>query len=77
MIVLTKRKIRITILIVFFLVFGVTFLNDKKEGVPAVSLPVSGKTVVIDAGHGKPDERGRLLKSEKVAHIRYFKKLKR
>lgn len=56
MIVLTKRKIRITILIVFFLVFGVTFLNDKKEGVPTVSLPVSGKTVVIDAGHGKPDE---------------------
>ena len=44
------------ILIVFFLVFGVTFLNDKKEGVPTVSLPVSGKTVVIDAGHGKPDE---------------------
>lgn len=56
MIVLTKRKIRITILIVFFLVFGVTFLNDKKEGVPTVSLPVSGKIVVIDAGHGKPDE---------------------
>lgn len=56
MIVLTKRKIRITILIVFFFVFGVTFLNDKKEGVPTVSLPVSGKTVVIDAGHGKPDE---------------------
>ena len=38
------------------MVFGVTFLNDKKEGVPTVSLPVSGKTVVIDAGHGKPDE---------------------
>lgn len=62
MIVLTKRKIRITILIVFFLVFGVTFLNDKKEGVPTVSLPVSGKTVVIDAGHGKPDERDKMLK---------------
>ena len=24
--------------------------------VPTVSLPVSGKTVVVDAGHGKPDE---------------------
>ncbi len=64
MIVLTKRKIRITILIVFFLVFGVTFLNDKKEGVPTVSLPVSGKTVVIDAGHGKPDEGAFLLHKE-------------
>lgn len=56
MVVLTKRKIRITILIVFFLVFGFTFLNDQKGEVPTVSLPVSGKTVVIDAGHGKPDE---------------------
>ena len=53
---------------------GFTFISDKKESVPTVSLPVSGKTIVIDAGHGKPDEGGRLLKSEKVAYIRYFKK---
>ena len=29
---------------------------DRKDTVPTVSLPVSGKTIVIDAGHGKPDE---------------------
>ncbi len=56
MIVLNKKKIRLTILIVFALVFGVAILNDNKESVPTVSLPVSGKTIVIDAGHGKPDE---------------------
>lgn len=56
MIVLNKKKIRLTILIVFVLVFGVAILNDNKESVPTVSLPVSGKTIVIDAGHGKPDE---------------------
>ena len=57
MIVLNKKKIRLTILIVFVLVFGLALFNDKKESVPTVSLPVSGKTIVIDAGHGKPDER--------------------
>ena len=56
MIVLNKKKIRLTILIVFVLVFGLALFNDKKESVPTVSLPVSGKTLVIDAGHGKPDE---------------------
>ena len=56
MIVLNKKKIRLIILIVFGLVFGVAILNDKKENVPTVSLPISGKTIVIDAGHGKPDE---------------------
>mgnify|MGYP004583562723 CR=1 FL=1 len=56
MIVLNKKKIRLTILIVFVLMFGLALFNDKKESVPTVSLPVSGKTIVIDAGHGKPDE---------------------
>lgn len=56
MIVLNKKKIRLTILIVFVLVFGVAVLKDNKESVPTVSLPISGKTIVIDAGHGKPDE---------------------
>ncbi len=51
MIVLNKKKIRLTILIVFVLVFGVAILKDNKESVPTVSLPVSGKTIVIDAGH--------------------------
>ncbi len=49
MIVLNKKKIRLTILIVFVLVFGIAILSDKKESVPTVSLPVSGKTIVIDA----------------------------
>lgn len=56
MIVLNKKKIRLTILMIFVFVFGVAILHDKKESVPTVSLPVSGKTIVIDAGHGKPDE---------------------
>lgn len=56
MIVLNRKRIRLMILGTFVLVFGLAFISDKKESVPTVSLPVSGKTIVIDAGHGKPDE---------------------
>ena len=56
MLILNKKRIRLVILGVFVLVFGFAFISDKKETVPTVSLPVSGKTIVIDAGHGKPDE---------------------
>ena len=38
------------------MVFGFAFISDKKETVPTVSLPVAGKTLVIAAGHGVPDE---------------------
>ena len=56
MIVLTKKRIRVFVLSVFVMLFGFAFISDKKETVPTVSLPVSGKTIVVDAGHGKPDE---------------------
>ena len=56
MIVLNKKTIRIAILSIFTLVFGFALISDQKETVPTVALPVSGKTIVIDAGHGKPDE---------------------
>lgn len=56
MIVLKRKKVRLMIMTVFVFVLGIAIFNDKKESVPTVSLPVSGKTIVIDAGHGKPDE---------------------
>ena len=45
------------VLSVFISIFAFILINDKKEMVPTVSLPISGKTIVLDAGHGKPDER--------------------
>ena len=56
MIVLNKKTIRIFVLGIFVFALGFAFISDQKESVPTVSLPVSGKTIVIDAGHGKPDE---------------------
>lgn len=61
MIVLKRKKVRLMIMTVFVFVLGIAIFNDKKESVPTVSLPVSGKTIVIDAGHGKPDEGVSLL----------------
>ena len=56
MIILNKKRITIITLSVFISVFAFIFSMDKQNAVPTVSLPVSGKTIVVDAGHGKPDE---------------------
>ena len=56
MIVLNRKTIRMFVLSIFVVALGFAFISDKRESVPTVSLPVSGKTIVIDAGHGKPDE---------------------
>lgn len=56
MIVLNRKKITVMVLCVFISVFVFIFATENKNTVPTVSLPVSGKTIVVDAGHGKPDE---------------------
>lgn len=59
MIVLSKKRIGIVILSVFVSVFTFMFASSKRENnntITTVTLPVSGKTVVLDAGHGTPDE---------------------
>ena len=56
MILLRKKRITFIVFSVFLSILVFTLIKDKKEIVPTVSLPVSGKTIVIDAGHGKPDE---------------------
>ena len=56
MIVLNKKRITIIMLSIFVSVFVFIFTTETKTTIPTVSLPISGKTIVIDAGHGKPDE---------------------
>ena len=56
MIVLNRKRINVILLSVFVSIFAFILVTDKKASIPTVSLPVSGKTIVIDAGHGKPDE---------------------
>ena len=51
MIVLSKKRISIIVFSIFFSILVFAIATDVKEiTVPTVSLPVSGKTIVIDAG---------------------------
>ena len=59
MVVLTKKGIyTILACIVFTTFIGIGGMNINKnvDTVETVALPVSSKVIVIDAGHGKPDE---------------------
>lgn len=58
MIVIDKNKILKIVLTVFviILIFAITLNKKENDYIETVSLPVSGKVVVIDAGHGVPDE---------------------
>lgn len=64
MIILTKKKIVYTfgIILLFILVYAITVYNTTNisrkqiETVQTVALPVNKKVIIIDAGHGKPDE---------------------
>lgn len=65
MIVLNKKRILLITgsIFVALLVFTFTTMNKmtSEEYISTVSLPVSGKVIVIDAGHGVPDEGVHLL----------------
>ena len=59
MIIIDKKKILKIVLTVFLVIFVFAFTLNKKENndyIETVSLPISGRTIVVDAGHGVPDE---------------------
>lgn len=69
MVVFSKKRIEIIVscLIIGLFVFSLQISNQKnskdennsieqKSSIETTATPVSGKTVVIDAGHGVPDE---------------------
>ena len=65
------KKFTIKRVLIIFFAFIVSFsayleqnnaINPKREigdAVQVTTLPVSGKVVILDAGHGTPDERCR------------------
>lgn len=64
MFVITKRQLIYfsTIITIFILLFAFSFkIARSNDTIETVSLPVSGKVIVIDAGHGVPDEGVSLL----------------
>ena len=56
-----KRMVIISIMVIVSMSYG-SVTNKKREigeAVQVTTLPVSGKVVILDAGHGTPDERCR------------------
>ncbi len=58
MIILNRKRLIAMLSMICVAVFVFNFqIAKKEETVSTVALPVSNKVVVIDAGHGVPDER--------------------
>lgn len=57
MIILNKKRLLAMISMVCVAIFAFSFQIAKEEKtVATIALPVSNKVIVIDAGHGVPDE---------------------
>lgn len=57
MILLPKKRIMLVLCLVFISVFVyMSGVSKNLNTIETVSLPVSGKVVILDAGHGVPDE---------------------
>lgn len=62
MIVINKKQILfyVGIFAIFIFMYSITAYNvnkTKNKTIETVGLPVNNKVIVIDAGHGVPDER--------------------
>lgn len=66
MVILDKKRILITLAVSLIAIFTFSIqtasTKEKNKTVQTVALPVSDKVIVIDAGHGVPDERYLILK---------------
>lgn len=58
MLVLNKKRISIIMLCVLVSIFSFIIASNNKQEhiIPTTATPVSGKTIIVDAGHGVPDE---------------------
>ena len=62
MIILRKKRILLIVFFLFISVFACMYANEKiNQTIQTVATPVNNKVVVLDAGHGKPDEGADLL----------------
>ena len=64
---MNKKKIKQIVITMIFVSVSIIYASVNRtdrnigDAVQVTSLPVSGKTVVLDVGHGTPDEGVRLL----------------
>lgn len=56
MFVINKKRLSFVLIMIMVSVISFSIFSNKDETIQTVSLPVSGKTIVLDAGHGFPDQ---------------------
>ena len=56
MLILRKKRIFFIMAMITLSISTFLISNKNKDTIQTVSLPVSGKTIVLDAGHGLPDK---------------------
>ena len=59
---MNKNDLKRMVIIFIMIIVGISVSAMKKnreigDAVQVATLPVSGKVVILDAGHGTPDER--------------------
>ena len=61
MIVINKKRISIIVICLLLGIFAYSYegtkINLDEEVQETTATPVSGKVIIVDAGHGVPDER--------------------
>lgn len=63
MIVIRKKRIQFILTCILIVVFAFSFKigSSERNTLETTATPVSGKTIIIDAGHGIPEKRSCLL----------------
>lgn len=56
MFIIDKKRILFIIIIIMVSVISYELFKGRKNTLETVTLPVTGKTIVLDAGHGYPDQ---------------------
>ena len=63
MYVINRKKISLILICLLLGIFAYSYegrkINLDQEVEQVTSTPISGKVIVVDAGHGVPDERSR------------------
>lgn len=56
MVIINKKRILFIIMLILISTFTYSINTKKENTISTSSLPVSNKVIILDAGHGKPDE---------------------
>ena len=56
MLIIRKKRILFITIVIIILLMSFAIINNNNKTISTVTLPATNKTIVLDAGHGLPDE---------------------